>query len=68
MLVGIYRFFHNLVWCDGFCVWFFGALECYPCVRLPEKIGNSLNLRAVVSEGDPFFALVVFCWSFIVHV
>jgi hypothetical protein len=68
MLVGIYRFFHNLAWCDGFCAWLFGVLECYPSVCLSKKIDNFPNLRVVVSEGDPFFALVVFGWSFIAHV
>jgi hypothetical protein len=45
-----------------------GDLECYPGVCLTKKIGNFSNIGAVVSEGDPFFALVALGWNFIVHV
>jgi hypothetical protein len=57
-----------MVFESPFLVYCIGALECYPGVCLPENIGSFPNLGAVVSEGDPFFALVVFGWSFIVHV
>jgi hypothetical protein len=49
-----------MVFAPGFFVYCIGALECYPGVCLSGKIGNFPNLGAVVSEGDPFFALVVF--------
>jgi hypothetical protein len=57
-----------MVFAFDFLVYCIGALECYPGVCFPEKICNFPNLGTVVSEDDPFFALVVFGWIFIVHV
>jgi hypothetical protein len=47
-----------MVFAFGFLVYCIGALECYPGVCFPEKIGNLPNLGVLISEFCTIFIIL----------
>jgi hypothetical protein len=64
MLVVIYYFFIILrnvaAFMSAFLVFCIGASECCLGVCLFEQVRELPDLGAVISEGDPYFALAVY--------
>jgi hypothetical protein len=51
-----------IVFRSGLLVYCICAFKCYLEVRMFEEVSNFPDLGIVVCKGNPFLALVLFCW------